>query len=341
MLVNRLPLIIFFIYVSLMVKGQHTFYFIGDAGEDTVPRQALLKLGETIKNDPNSTVIFLGDNIYPQGLELKKATKRYKKSEKHLLSQLNILRNYPGLVYFIPGNHDWRAGKKKGLQAVKAEQDYIEHFIDQTTVRNRFSDNFLPKNGLPGPDMTEITEIQMIFIDLDWWLHRQIFHPVGMVNGQSREDTEMIFFSRLDSLLNQAKIKQQKTIILAHHPLFSNGYHGAKKPILRFLNNYTPIGILVGNRAFNQDIEQTRYKKLKTKLLTVLDKYENIFYVSGHDHNAQYYVHGKNHFFVSGNGSKLNRFKIKKYQNVYQNDQNTGFLKLTFEKEGNWHWGFE
>lgn len=87
-----------------------------------------------------------------------------------------------------------------------------------------------------------------------------------------------------------------------------------QRSLLRFLNNYTPIGILAGNRGFNQDIEQPKYKRLKTKLLAVLDQYENLVYVSGHDHNAQYYVYGKNHFFVSGHGSKLNRFKIKKYR---------------------------
>ncbi len=323
-----------------MINAQQSFYFIGDAGKNAFPNNTLQILQKQILIDSNSTVVFLGDNVYPQGIELKENGNKYKKSIDCLRSQLKVLNEYRGNVFFIPGNHDWRQSKRNGLQSVIKQQEYVEGFMDSTRVKNRKSKNFLPDRGLPGPFSSLVGNVRLIFIDLDWWLHKQPGHPVGMISGKTKQEMEQVFFVQLDSLMQLAKVNQEQVIISAHHPLFSNGHHGAKKTIIRAISNYSFIGILAGNRLFNHDIEQPRYKKLKTKLLTVLDRYENVLYISGHDHNAQYHIHNKNHYFVSGNGSKRSSLVKDRYKNEYQDDTKSGFLKITVMPDGSWKYYF-
>lgn len=340
-LFNRLPLLLLFFCLCLIGKTQQSLYFIGDAGKNSYPNKALQVLQKQLMNDSNSTVVFLGDNVYPQGVELNEKRKKYTKSLSHLRSQLEILRNYTGNAFFIPGNHDWRQNKRKGLQAVLKQQEYVERFMDSTSVKNKRTQNFLPDQGLPGPYTEVYGNVRLIFIDLDWWLHKQPGHEVGLVLGKTKEEMDRAFFIQFDSLLALAKQNNQQIIVCAHHPLFSNGHHGAKKTIVRAISNYSFIGILAGNRLFNHDIEQPRYKKLKTKLLTVLDRYENVLYISGHDHNAQYHIHNKNHYFVSGHGSKTSSLVKDRYLNEYQDDTKNGFLKITVMPNGSWKYYFE
>ncbi len=316
-------------------QTDQTFYLIGDAGKDTNSNALLLKIKGLIEKDSNSTLVFLGDNIYPKGIELKE--KKRKLSEKKLNNQLDILQNYPGNAFVIPGNHDWRQGRMRGLEAVKEEGVYVEKYLDNSATKNRTSQNFVPANGLPGPYTYVIDKkYRLIALDIQWWLHKQPFHPVGMMDDLTKKEMELQFFKNLDSLLALSKKNGERVLICAHHPLFSNGSHGRLKQPFRFLNNFTFLGILGGYRYFSQDIEQPRYKRIKKKLLQSFKPYENIFYVSGHDHTIQYHKHEKNHYFVSGAGSKYVKSNSKRYLNEFEYYDGLGAISITFLKDGTW-----
>src|SRR5687768_11597733 len=94
-----------FIFFSVLLQAQndslYSVYLIGDTGDNIVPGKALLMLKEQLVKDSNSTVVFLGDNVYPNGLR-----KNNPNSVKCLESQLQLLSNYKGKAFFIPGNHD-------------------------------------------------------------------------------------------------------------------------------------------------------------------------------------------------------------------------------------------
>ena len=250
--------------------------------------------------------------------------------------QLQLLNNYKGNVFFLPGNHDWKSMRIGGLKSVKAQGEYIEDYIDNTVVKNRSTPNFVPSGALPGPYSEMISDnIRLISIDLQWWLHRQIFHSIEKRGGKKKIQQQ--FFVSLDSLLNVSREKNEMTIIAAHHPLFSIGHHGAKKQPMRFLINWTPLKIIgwMGiNRMLYQDIPQPRYKKLKKKLLSVINKYENIIYIAAHEHNLQYSIRRKNHFIISGAGSKLTSFRLNTDEVKYANDTEMGFFALHFFNDG-------
>ena len=318
-----------FTIVSQIVQP-YSVYLIGDAGEDTIPGKALLMLKEELLVNSNSTVIFLGDNIYPSGLVAKD-----RKSALHLESQLQILKDYKGSVYFIPGNHDWQKQGAKGLKRLANQQIYVDEYLkNKSKVANKNLSVFLPENGLPGPETVMLNDkLRLIIIDTQWFLH---YYKKNKI--RSKKYTKQLFYSRLDSLLYLAKQNNEKVIITAHHPMFTNGQHSKSRQPMRFLVNKTPIqilGLLGLNRLLSEDLPQPRYKKMRDRMLKSFDQFDNIIYACGHDHNIQCFKNGANRYIVSGAGSKLTPLSNrKKFDPVFQEDTKTGFVKLLFTADG-------
>ena len=301
----------------------HIFYFVGDAGNDTVLNKTLLNLQVELEKNDNSTVVFLGDNIYPDGLEKGVVSK------KKLKTQLDVLKNYKGNVFFTPGNHDWKAGKWNGLKSIRLQSKFVEDYLNTTSIKNKEGINFCPNPGMPGPYSESFFGIRILAMDLQWWFQKQIFHPTG--EAETRKATKQFFFNTLDSLLRIANEQREQVILFAHHPLFSNGHHGKKKQPIRFLINYTPLqlfGLLGLNRTLSQDIYNPKYKRLRKRMLSIIEKYNNCLYVSGHDHNLQYLKVNNNHYIVSGSGSKLSKLHEGEHTLLYGNDKERGFFKL-------------
>src|SRR5690554_5268573 len=91
----------------------HRFYLIGDAGNaDEFPsRQTLDLFNKRISGaDKNSTLIFLGDNIYDSGMPADKEHQERQLAEEKLIYQLEVAQNFKGKTVFISGNHDWYHG---------------------------------------------------------------------------------------------------------------------------------------------------------------------------------------------------------------------------------------
>ena len=116
----------------------HTFYLIGDAGnakKDTPLTHFNLLKQELNSASKNSTVLFLGDNIYEKGMP-KKSDPDRALAEHRLDVQLDLVKEFNGQPIFIPGNHDYYSNGIKGLER---EADYIKDKLDN-------KDAFLPKN---------------------------------------------------------------------------------------------------------------------------------------------------------------------------------------------------
>lgn len=325
-------LLLLFFHSSIMVSSQvalHSVYLIGDAGNDTLPGPVLKLLESELEKNPNGTVVFLGDNIYPQGLDGKKI------SEKRLLSQLEILKQFYGKAFFIPGNHDWKAGKWKGKKCLKEEEKFIDSYLVKET---KAQGGLFPKNGLPGPYTLMLSEkTRLVCIDTQWWLQSQFFHKVGKLNDKSKKQTSEIFFTRLDSIITLAKNNNELVFIVAHHPMYSAGNHSLRLEPFRSLVNYTPLqvfGLLGLNRLLTQGMPQPRYKKMRRKLLASISKYDKVIFASGHEHNIQYFKNGKQLFVVSGSGSKTSPIKRSREGLKFSSDKK-GFIKLEYSEKGN------
>lgn len=105
----------------------HTFYLVGDAGyqkELDDKSQVLLELKNKLESESeNASILFLGDNVYPNGLP-KKKDPNYASSIASLQTQIDVADNFKGRTLFIPGNHDWYS--EDGLQGLKRQEKFIE-----------------------------------------------------------------------------------------------------------------------------------------------------------------------------------------------------------------------
>src|SRR5690606_14459451 len=87
----------------------HSIAMVGDIGSNgSVQDDLLLQAIQTwtVEAGDNSTIVFLGDNIYPIGLPPTDSF-RYTQAQQRLDNQLALFENYGGKVIYLSGNHDW------------------------------------------------------------------------------------------------------------------------------------------------------------------------------------------------------------------------------------------
>lgn len=280
----------------------HRFYLVGDAGYAAAPQsQKLLKIikGKLDKEGKNSTLLFLGDNIYPLGMP-EEGKKGRKEAEESLLAQIAITKDFKGKTHFIPGNHDWY----NGLDGLNEQEKFIKKHIGQKEV-------FLPADGCALNDVEVNDSLVLVTIDSEWFLEDWDHYPT--INDDCDIKTREDLFTDLEDVLNK---NQDKTIVLAiHHPLLSNGTHGGQFSLekqLFPLESKIPlpvVGTLINlmrkASGFSpQDAQSRVYTTLSNRIKTLIQGHNNVVVVSGHDHNLQY-IHKNNiNQVISGSGSK-------------------------------------
>ncbi|MDT0295146.1 metallophosphoesterase [Mesonia ostreae] len=284
---------------------EHRFFLLGDAGYSQVGGTSLGILAfksmlDSIQSK-NSTTIFLGDNIYPAGMPPKGAPLRTQ-SEYRIDAQLDALETYEGNIIFIPGNHDWY---DEGIHGLNEQRDYIENRLKKNNV-------WAPNTGC-GFEVRELSEeLTLIIIDSQWFLENWDNNPT--INDNCSEiKTREAMLLELDSELK--KNENKNVVVALHHPLITNGIHGGNYHFNKHLypsQNKIPLPILgslatlirtTGGVSI-QDAQNERYKNMVDRISTAASGYENVMFVSGHEHNLQYNVEDNIHQIVSGSGSK-------------------------------------
>lgn len=331
-------LIFVFLYLitnDLLAQNKpYSLFLIGDAGNNREQNKVHKTLQKHLEATENGGVIFLGDNVYPRGLDGSKD------AELKLLTQLHTLKNFKGNWYFIPGNHDWAKGRWKGYVNVIREANYINKYAKDSLGSKQLK-HFFPEGGLPGPTVQNIGNMVLIFNDIDWWLHRQFFHRVGR-DGSYKND-EIRYFLRLDSILTATEKQNKVPIFLSHHPMVDYGEHGYHKDKMWMyaLATYTPLSIfrpLGLNRAFMSEMNESRYRNLAQSIYDVLDKHKKVISIAGHEHNLQVIEKTNNLFLISGSGSKLTHIKREiKQKDCLFSASKPGFMELIINPDGTHH----
>ncbi|MGL6037738.1 MAG: metallophosphoesterase [Soonwooa sp.] len=309
----------------------HTFYLVGDAGnaDQDHAKKILNQLKSKLDSaDQNSTLLFLGDNIYPRGLPNKDSKDR-KLAEEKLDDQIALANKFKGQSIFVPGNHDWYSN---GIIGLKEEQDYI---IEKLNDKKSFS----PKNSCAIETQKIGKDIALITIDSEWFLANWDKNPG--INEKCDIKTREDFFTEFESQISK---NQNKTIIVAvHHPLIDHGSHGgyySMEKQLFPLENKIPLPILATGinlmRATggitHQDLSNPNYRKLAARIKTLIADKENVILVSGHDHNLQYIEQGNIRQIISGAGSK-SEAAAAIFPNDFSYGQN-GYAVLKISKKG-------
>ncbi|GAB2536349.1 metallophosphoesterase [Rufibacter soli] len=305
----------------------------GPVGEDGVMNTISFWMQEAGKD---STIIFLGDNIYPTGVPPEGSFKRAAALQK-LQHQLDLLKTFPGKVIYLSGNHDWNKGRKDGYDYVLRQEKIITEQLKDPTA-------YLPPAGSLGPVTVEVNErLVIVVINTQWWVQAG-YKPLDAANGTVYAQPKE-FFQALEAVLEANK---DKFILLAgHHPMYSNALHGGRFTVkqqlfpLTFVHKkaYVPLPIMGSlfrmYRKYigvHEDMAFPPFKKFRKRLLKVLHRHHPIFYVAGHDHNLQYFKVQGNHYAVSGSGSKTNF--VAKGGKASFSHESKGFMVLDHYRDG-------
>ena len=325
---------------------EHRMYLIGDAGNAPLDgtTNVLKYLKKKIATETiNSSVVFLGDNIYPVGMPPKEGNQKDRQLAEHRLqSQMDALSQFKGRSFFIPGNHDWQ---KWGLKGLRREEQFIENYMNQGIDKEEDWENyFLPDNGCAGPEVIDLSpNLVLIVIDSQWWLADWDREPT--INSDCAVKNRGMLTFMVENALR--KNRKKNVVIAMHHPMYSNGPHGGNLPIKDHIfpltqlkdNLYLPLPVIGSVAAFmrgtigtKQDVANRNFQSLKNALLTSAVKNGSFIFVSGHEHNLQYLENREQTFIVSGAGSKKSPSKIGKGAGFAFGTK--GFTTIDFYKDG-------
>ena len=288
---------------------KHRVLLLGDAGLSTIsPRQpSLQKVIERAKGVSDQTsVIMLGDNIYPNGFPNKTAEQNDFNPEQledisHLKAQLEVSRLSKAEMFLVPGNHDWYASQ------VDSQASYIASY----SKKNNTKVSFVPyeENKKPLPQVIHRDGISLIFIDSMW-----------LLEANKADFSEAM--SQLDQLLQQSNEKHPENVIMlfAHHPIETMGPHGGYYAKLGY-EFYAKTRELI-NGQDTQDLDSLAYQRLINGVKLALTPYKKTIFAAGHDHSLQLFKNvkrtGAQYSLVSGAAN------TKKLTDV-GNNENTQF----------------
>ncbi|MBE8726974.1 metallophosphoesterase [Flavobacterium hungaricum] len=313
------------------IKIAHTYYLVGDAGnaDEEQAQQTLELLHQRLKKaSKKSTLLFLGDNIYPKGFPADKNSSEKALAETKLTNQLKLTEGFKGKTIVIPGNHDWY----NGIKGLENQADFVTKYLNDKKA-------FLPRKSCPIEDVKIDSSSTLIAVDSEWFLEEWDNHPT--INDNCDIKTREQFFEELENILNK---NQEKTVVLAiHHPLLSNGTHGGQFSLekqLFPLEKKIPLPVIGSfinllrktSGVSPQDIQNKQYTIYAKRIKTLLQKQKNVIVVSGHDHNLQYISKENIQQIISGAGSKSEAARA-----INPNDFSyggNGYATLTMFKSG-------
>ncbi len=287
---------------------------IGDAGDSRENQPTLDALGRWgDAHAERTTVVFLGDNLYPEGLH----DGDRERGEAVLHSQLDATRA-PRI--FTPGNHDW------GIPHFSAERLMEEQrFIDAQPGAE-----MLPKEGCPGPTLRLLGpagELQkglaLVLLDLQWWLLPPEERPD--CGGLDEDDALAQLRARLTEL------DDHWVIVGAHHPLSTGGPHGG-------LSYGGFADLIIGLYGWFlgglQNTYEPAYANAVVKLSGALAGTRPLLYAAGHDHNLQLLRGGSaSHYeVVSGAGSLKRVSTVTHIESSLFAHAHPGFIVLDFHQ---------
>lgn len=314
---------------------------IGDAGEPARDSEPVL---EAVRREIGSaggrtTIVFLGDNIYPGGMPDTGASD-LEEAERRLGMQLDVVRATGASGVVVPGNHDWANGGQDGWAAVQRQERYVRRVAPGRVV-------FAPSNGCPGPSVVNPAPgVRLILLDTQWWLHNGP-RPEGVASGCPASSESEVIDSLRAAL---AGAGSGRAVVLAHHPLASGGPHSGHfdwKDHIFPLHNvvhwlWLPLPIIGslypvvrGAGVSPQDMPNGRNKAMRHAIERALAEHPPLIYASGHDHNLQVLKGTTADFLlVSGGGFYGRPYPVSPKRGTMFATSEKGFMRVDFLADG-------
>ncbi|MBV9773075.1 MAG: metallophosphoesterase, partial [Gemmatimonadetes bacterium] len=300
-------------------------YLIGDAGLPNPRGEPVLQaLEKAVGSDPERTfVVFLGDNVYPNGLvDTAGATRR--EGERILNAQVDALLGAHTRGIIIPGNHDWAAWGPTGWDAMVREQRYVD-------ARGKGTVRVLPAGGCPGPEVLDFgNDLRLIVLDTQWWLH-EYAKPQGS-SSPCATKTEAQVVDSIRGALRDAG--PRATVVVGHHPLVTGGEHGGYFDWPTYLFPFHPWARQAGFFA-QQDVTGTNYRKMIARFTQAFHDHPPLVYAAGHEHNLQVFRRDPARYMVvSGGGIYGHTSQVRAITGTQYARRASGFMRMSVLKDG-------
>jgi Calcineurin-like phosphoesterase len=292
-----------------------TLYLIGDAGvphPGFEPVLAALTRELSAPTSAQRVVVFLGDNIYDNGMPAVGDPDRAE-AERRITAQMAIART-GAQTMFLPGNHDWDGGRPDGWAAIRREGDFVRAASHDTIA-------YLPRDGCPGPSVVDVgSSLRLILLDTQWWLQ----HGPRPGADVCPTATTQTFIDSLHATLAGAGTR--RAIVMAHHPLYSGGPHGGR----RFI-----VGLVQRMINSDQDLSNVTYKAMKAAIERAFTPTQPVVYAAGHDHNLQVIGGGATrHYLVSGAGDYNHLDGVRRIDSTHFDRKASGYMRLDVLRGG-------
>ncbi len=268
---------------SLCAQPLKRIVIIGNARNGSAVLRAL---AETLKPDTNTIVVFAGNTFI----------------QKETQEQLSALKGSGSRSFLLPGHKEWQ----NGINGIRRLSDW--------------SENFLPQNGCPGPELIEISkDVRLILMDTEWWL-REGEKP-GMESDCPCKNEQQVL-DKLEDILSDNRDKL--IIFAAHHPFHTtgirSGYFGPRQHIfpltdIRGLrNSWLPLPgvgslypITRGVAISRQDMAHSAYQHMSASLDAILSEHPFVIRAAGHEHLLELYENDGQYYITSGAGDRAGR----------------------------------
>lgn len=325
---------------------EHTLFLVGDAGEIDDPvtgeNWVISAMRQQVEQAGSETsIVFLGDNIYPKGLPKKDDPLRAE-AEQIISNQLDLAGASEGKSYFIPGNHDWNKMKKGGRKAILRQEHFVEsYFQDSSNQKKKV--HLYPGHACGDPKVQKInSDLVFVFIDTQWWL--QDWDDEKKMNQKCEIKTRADLLKRMEEIF--LHYKNDEIVVLMHHPIETNGTHGGNFsaahhlfPMHEYKNLWIPLPILGSfvpiYRSVSghpQDVTNAKNQELMYGLRDMAKGLRiNVLFASGHDHGLQHFDHNKLQYVVSGAGGKTSYVRAGSEAHYARSAR--GFARVDFYEE--------
>ena len=300
---------------SESIDVRERLLLIGDAGLYLEDDPTLEALGNWSNENLPTTVLFLGDNIYNEGLTEEDRAQ----AEAIIAQQLDATL---ARKVFLPGNHDWgMLPSDMNLQAILNQQAFIDDWPRGNAI-------WLPRDGCMGPVALELAAagtqgrgIVLVLLD-----------PTPFLNERLRAEcpepqTADEHFGELSELLERHR--DEHVVVASHYPMLTGGPHGGlsyggvAEPIVGF------IGWMYGGLL---NTYEPKYANWITQMKAVMREYPPLVYAAGHDHSLQVLEGGDvvGVYAVSGAGAPERVTTVTPLAQSYFAHAAPGFMVLDF-----------
>jgi hypothetical protein len=318
-----------------------TLFLIGDAGEPAEAGEpVLVALRRQLERaGGRATVVFLGDNVYPDGLPGPGHPERAE-MERRLDDQVDAVKDVAARAVFIPGNHDWAKGGKDGWEAVRRQERRIEERGRPTVVH-------LPDDGCPGPEVVDAGErLRLVVLDTQWWLHShdRHEHPGSPCAADSEDEVAAGLSTALGGAGNR------DVVVVAHHPLVSSGPHGGRFGLKQHLFPLTEVkgalwvplplvGSLYpvsrGAGISSQDVTSGEYQRMRDALVEAARGRPPLAWAGGHEHVLEVIESPRwGRVLVSGAGIYGHVSYTRGVEGSLYSAARPGFMRIDFLRDG-------